>query len=96
MGLPVVALRGGAIAGRQAASQLAAAGLGELTAPDEDAYVEIAAGLAADPARLSGLRAGMRARLAASPLCDVAGFTRGLEDAYRAMWRDWCERMAAG
>jgi protein O-GlcNAc transferase len=90
MGLPVVALRGGAIAGRQAASQLTTAGLAELVADDADAYVALAVKLAADPQRLAALRAGMRARLETSPLCDVAGFTRGLEDALRMMWRDWC------
>jgi predicted O-linked N-acetylglucosamine transferase (SPINDLY family) len=32
----------------------------------------------------------MRSRFDASPLRDEAGFTRELEAAYRAMWRDWC------
>jgi hypothetical protein len=29
--------------------------------------------------------------MSASPLTDVVGFTRGIEAAYRAMWRRWCE-----
>jgi hypothetical protein len=36
-------------------------------------------------------RGSLRGRLRASPLCDGAAFTRGLETAYREMWRRWCE-----
>jgi protein O-GlcNAc transferase len=92
MGVPVVALRGDTIAGRQSAALLTVAGLGELVAEDEESYVEIATGLAADPGRLAEIRTGMRSRLRASPLLDVAGFTRGLESAYRMMWRDFCAK----
>jgi predicted O-linked N-acetylglucosamine transferase (SPINDLY family) len=92
MGVPVIALRGGTIAARQSAAHLAAAGLDELTAGDVDGYVALAAALAADRDRLRTLRAAMRDRLRASPLCDVAGFAAGLEDALRMMWRDWCGR----
>jgi protein O-GlcNAc transferase len=90
MGVPVVALRGGTIAARQAASQLCAAGLDDLAVADIDTYVARAAALAEDRAGLAALRTGMRDRLMASPLCDVAAFTRDLEDALRMMWRDWC------
>jgi protein O-GlcNAc transferase len=42
--------------------------------------------LAGDLVRLAQLRASMRARMAASPLMDVAGFVADLENAYRGMW----------
>jgi predicted O-linked N-acetylglucosamine transferase (SPINDLY family) len=65
-------------------------GLEELIARDEGEYVEIATRLANDLDRLDALRSGMRSRFEASALRDETGFTREIEDAYRAIWRDWC------
>ncbi len=62
-------------------------GLGELIACDEAEYVRIAARLAADRTKLAELRAAMRGRLAASPLCDAERFVRRWEAALRQMWR---------
>jgi predicted O-linked N-acetylglucosamine transferase (SPINDLY family) len=71
MGVPVIALRGDRWAGRIGVSFLNTLGLGEeLVADSPDAYVAKAAALAADPARLADLRAGLRGRLETSPLCD--------------------------
>jgi protein O-GlcNAc transferase len=39
---------------------------------------------------LQQLRQSLRERLAASPLCDAAGYTRDLEAAYREMWEKYC------
>jgi predicted O-linked N-acetylglucosamine transferase (SPINDLY family) len=91
MGVPVVSLAGERHSARVGASLLAAAGLDELVAHDLDDYVARALALAADAPRRAALRAGMRARLAASPLMDAPAFARSLEDAYRATWRAWCE-----
>jgi predicted O-linked N-acetylglucosamine transferase (SPINDLY family) len=93
-GVPVVTKEGDRFASRHSASHLTAAGLRELIAPDSDGYLKIACELATDLPRLEALRKGLRARMAASPLCDGPGFTRNLEAAYRAMWRRWCERQA--
>ena len=92
MGVPVVTLAGQLIAGRQTASMLANLGLTELAAGSAEEYVEMAIALARDAARLAGLRAALRPRFQASPLCDYEGFTRSLERAYRAMWREWVGR----
>ena len=35
-------------------------------------------------------RAGLRQRVAGSPLADAPGFLRRLESAYRTMWEDYC------
>jgi predicted O-linked N-acetylglucosamine transferase (SPINDLY family) len=90
MGVPVVSLAGETHASRMGASILGAVGLQELVAQTPDQYLDIATGLARDPARLAALRAGLRARMRASALMDAQGFTRDLESAYREMWRSWC------
>ena len=66
-------------------------GLDDLVAASADDYVRIAAALAADPARRAQLRRTLRPTMDASPLIDAKAFTPGLEQAYRAMWRRWCE-----
>jgi protein O-GlcNAc transferase len=90
MGVPVVTMTGLGVAARSGAGLLEAVGLPELVARGEAQYLDIAAGLAADPARLGRMREGMRARLRSSPLLDAAGFTRDLETAYREIWHVWC------
>ncbi|MEX1108696.1 MAG: tetratricopeptide repeat protein, partial [Dongiaceae bacterium] len=88
MGVPVVTLAGDRHAARVGASLLFHAGLDELIAETPDRYVEIAAGLATDPARLAGLRANLRPRLDASPLGDArrlaAAFEREFARAFDA------------
>ncbi|HEY5293724.1 MAG TPA: peptide-binding protein, partial [Burkholderiales bacterium] len=89
MGVPVITLAGETIACRQSASMLMNLGLPELIAENAEQYVANALRIARDLPRLTELRAGLRARFAASPLMDYAGFTRSLEAAYRDMWRAW-------
>jgi protein O-GlcNAc transferase len=90
MGVPVVTLRGDRHAGRVGASLLTQIGLTDLIADSVEAYVSTAAALAGDPARLADLRRSLRPRMAASSLCDAAGFARKVEEAYRTMWARWC------
>jgi predicted O-linked N-acetylglucosamine transferase (SPINDLY family) len=96
MGVPTVTLLGERYAGRMVASVLRHAGLGGWVARTPDEYRRVAAALAADEAGRAEMRAGLRGRLLASPLCDGAAFTRGLEDAYRALWRRWCAGQGPG
>jgi protein O-GlcNAc transferase len=91
MGVPVVSFAGRSIPSRSGASLLTAAGLGHLAAESTGEYLEIAQSLARDLPALAALRAGMRARLQTSPLMDGETFTRDLEQAYRSMWRAWCQ-----
>ena len=91
MGVPVVTLAGRTHASRVGVSQLSNLGLTELIARDPDEYVDIAVRLAKDTERLATLRAGLRARMSASPLMDAARLTQHLEAAYRRMWECWCE-----
>ncbi len=90
-GLPVVAKAGAeTFTTRLGCSVLASMGLSELIGANDEAYIRIAASLAADPRRLAELRRTLRERLERSPMRDFAGFTRELESAYRAMWQGWC------
>ena len=83
-GVPVVTLLGRTMIGRQGAALARAAGAGAHVAADQDAYVAVAVELAAG-ATDAGARLERARRVAASPLCDVAGFTRVLERGFRAM-----------
>ena len=95
MGTPVIALAGDRHSGRVGVSILTHAGLGDLIAETPERYADLAAALAADGGRRSRLAAGLRQRLEASPLMDANGFARRMENAYRAMWRQWCGDTAA-
>jgi predicted O-linked N-acetylglucosamine transferase (SPINDLY family) len=90
MGLPVVSLAGPTCFSRQGVGLLSSVGLTDLLAKDPEAYVETAVRLAGNLERLAELRAGLRQRMRQSPLTDVPGFTRDLEEAYRTMWQTWC------
>jgi predicted O-linked N-acetylglucosamine transferase (SPINDLY family) len=90
MGVPVVTLLGDNVVGRLSASLLKPIGLHDLVATDLDGYIRIAKGLAEDRARLARLRAGLRARIERSPLCDARARARQFERIYRAVWRRWC------
>lgn len=92
MGVPVVSLAGDMSRSRNGVTLLRSVGLAEFVAEDPDAYVAIAARWAGDPQGLSGLRCGLRNRMAGSPLCDADGFARALEAAYRDLWTDWLAR----
>ncbi|MEO5375457.1 MAG: tetratricopeptide repeat protein [Alphaproteobacteria bacterium] len=89
MGVPVVAMPGLAFFGRHAASHLTVVGLDELVAADADGFVAAAAALAGDRQRLAALRAGLRQRVAASPLCDGLGYTQALEARLWGLWDEW-------
>ncbi len=91
MGVPVVTLVGQSAVARAGLSQLTNLALPDLAAADPAAFVAAAAGLAADAARLAGLRATLRDRLTASPLMDAPRFARGVEAAYRQMWVTYCQ-----
>ena len=86
MGCPVITIRGATFAGRQSAAFLTAAGYPEFIAAHEQGYEDLAVRLAGDLERLAVMRAEMRARIAASPVCDGAGFAQTFTAAMRAIW----------
>jgi len=96
MGVPVVTLAGDRHAARVGMSLLHTVGCEDLVAESLEGYVALATGLAGDPGRLAALREELRARMAASPLCDGDAFARVVEGAYRRMWERWCQGRREG
>jgi predicted O-linked N-acetylglucosamine transferase (SPINDLY family) len=90
MGVPVVSLAGATRVSRGGLSILHNAGLPELAAASADEYLRTATNLAGDWPRLAELRSSLRSRMESSVLMDAPKFARGIERAYRAMWRHWC------
>ena len=92
MGVPVLTIEGDRHSGRVGLSLMHAMGLtDELVTPDVDSYIKRAVEWAHDTQMVDALRSNMRPRMAASPLRDEVGFTRQLEQIYRARWEDWCD-----
>jgi len=92
MGVPYVTLADRPSVGCLGGSILHGIGHPEWIAATEDEYVEKAATLAADPAGLASLRAGLRQQMQASALMDEPGFARQVEAAFRAMFERWENR----
>lgn len=92
MGVPLLALKGDRLAAHMGESILHAMEMPEWIASDTADYIAKAAAFAADLAALADVRAGLRQRLLASPICDAPRFARNLEQAFRGMWRKWCEQ----
>ena len=89
MGVPVITCPGETFASRHSLSHLSNIGLTETIAQSLDEYVELAVSLAGDLPRLATLRAGLRERMAASPLCDGKRFAANLMTLLRGVWREW-------
>ena len=90
MGVPVITLAGKRAASRGGRSILNTLRRPEWVASSEPEYIAIAHRLAADPAHLAKVRAGLRDEMRRSPLMDNVGFTREVEEHYRAIWRQRC------
>jgi len=84
-GLPVLTCRGESFAGRVGASLLTAAGLPELITGNLAEYRAMALDLAADPARLAGLKARLMAGRETSALFDADRYVRHIEAAFETM-----------
>ena len=89
-GLPLLSIRGSAMASRSGESLLNAAGLPELVAADKVAYVDLAVQLASDRERLNNYRRTLEART--GPLFDTGSRVREIEAALMQMWRQYEQR----
>jgi protein O-GlcNAc transferase len=90
MGVPLVTLAGDWLGGSMAASILEGFGRPDWIAHSEDEYVSIVCNLARDVEYRKQLRKDQRALMAKSELCDAKGLARCLEDAFEAMYDEWC------
>ncbi|PSO17481.1 acetylglucosamine transferase [Bradyrhizobium sp. MOS003] len=95
-GVPVVAKLGHGASSRAGGSIVAAVGLNDWVAEDDEGYAAIACKYAAQPAYLATLRAELPARIAASAAGNVEIYTRRVEEGYRQFWRDYCATGSKG
>lgn len=90
MGVPVLTLKGREFAGRLSAGVNRLLDLDDFVADTEAGFVDLARTWAGKRDELAEIRAGLRARMAASSLVVPDRFTHSLEAAYRTMWQTWC------
>ncbi|MDD2893502.1 MAG: tetratricopeptide repeat protein [Halothiobacillaceae bacterium] len=90
MGVPVLTKRGDRFVSHVGETVAHNAGQPDWIAADEEAYIAKAVDYASDLIRLANLRAGLRARVLASPLFDAPRFARHFEE---AMWGMWNRRL---
>ncbi len=92
MGVPVITCPGETFASRHGLSHVSNVGLTETIAHNLDDYADVAVSLATDLPRLAAIRSGLRARLAASPLCDGPRFAHDLMRMLREIWWQRCQQ----
>ena len=92
MGVPTLTLVSTkTVCGRAGWCQLCNLGLQELAAETPENFVALAVRVAGDLPALAELRRSLRERMLQSPLMDAERFARHVEQAYRQMWRRWCD-----
>ncbi len=96
MGVPVLSLCGDVFVSRAGLSLLNNTGFPEWVAQSEEEFIAKARALAGDLNALAQIRASLRERLRASRLLDQAAFVGELEERYREIWRDWCDKPTGG
>src|SRR5205814_9041446 len=88
MGVPLVALAGDTAAARSSCSIMSSLDAQELISSSAADLVAKNIALARDANHRRVLGRSLRSRLERSPLMDAVAFTRGLEEGFRAMWRE--------
>jgi len=95
MGVPAISLVGGHHSCRVSLSLLKGLDMDCFVASTPEEYIAKASALAAKPESLARIRATMRQRMAASPLCNRSLLVKNIEQAYRKMWHKWCKTQGA-
>jgi protein O-GlcNAc transferase len=95
MGVPVITCPGQTFASRHGLTHLSNLQLADsFVARDHAHYVDLAVRWANDVESLAEIRASLRQRMAASPLCNAPQFAANLMALLRQAWRRWCEGAA--
>jgi len=89
MGVPVLTLVGQSFAARVCSSLVKAAGAGELCCDTAKDYVERAAALGLDRARLAVLKDSLSSQRDSCTLFNTPGLVQALEGLYAMMWQDF-------
>lgn len=87
MGVPVLTVAGQTYVGRQGVAILTRLGLTDFVVESPLDLAEKAKSWAGRRAELAEIRAGLRERMVASPVCDAPRYVRNLEAAFREVWR---------
>ncbi len=95
MGVPAVTLPYRQIASRLTTSFQKELGLPWLSAASPDEYVERAVALNTQRRELAQVRMVLRDLMCVSALCNTVEYVTAVEDAYRALWRRWCDRQSS-
>jgi len=93
MGVPFIALEGRHFVSRMGVTILNNAGLPQFIAHNLADYVDKAVALATDRTQLSTIRDGLQARISQTPLMNQQAFAARVDEAYRQMWKAWCEEI---
>ena len=96
MGVPLVTLVGKQHMSRVGLSILSRLGLEFFAASTPEEYVAKATSLANNVEALGRIRSSLRDRMATSELCNAKSLAQNVEQAYRTMWRRWCEGESGG
>jgi protein O-GlcNAc transferase len=91
MGVPVLSLAGPTFISREGLSILRRVGLEAFVTGDTQDYVARACAFAGQIEAIEQIRFSLRQRMLGSPLCNPARFAREIEQAFRTMWRTWCD-----
>ncbi|GAB3259964.1 hypothetical protein GCM10027296_32740 [Chitinimonas naiadis] len=92
MGVPVVTMANEMPTSRASLVILGSVGHLEWVAKDRDDLVGLIKHLASDVEQLAKIRAALPDEVAKSPLYDAKGAAEAMQDAFRGMWRRWCEQ----
>lgn len=90
MGVPTMSLIGPVHCSRVGKSILSSVGVPELLAKTPEEFVQKAAALAKDEARIAEYHRTLRDKLLGSPLCDPQPHARKIEAVIRSKWEEWC------